>query len=412
MYDFAFDKRNLNRELNRADFMNASQMVDEAYRSNLVQKAQEQAANGFLDFSFSMAVLRGKPVYQIQNLAHELVLRKFSRNIRRLTKVKQADRNTIIKSLKQLLSEGHHFRVYKLDLKSFYESIDRSDIERQLKQDNGLPPPTLRVFQSFSAQLSAAGIPGLPRGLPVSADLSEYIMRHFDQILKSTEGVYYYARYVDDIIILTTGEEDKRSFLQRTQEGLPAGVTLNHVKTNIIEFAKPKNNRGANIVENYVDFLGYRFAVHGLANNPIIRKVTTDISPNKEARFKTRIVLSALQFTKDKNFNDFFDRLRILTGNYNVYDRERKIRRNVGIYYNYRFVDGFASKALKDLDVFLKRFLLATNGRISQKLAILLSKKQKRQLLTLSFCRSFDTRSFYHFPIGRLTHLVGCWVYE
>lgn len=412
MYDFAFDKRSLSREFIRADFMADPQLIDEAHRLNLVEAAQAQAASGLLNFSLSKETLRGKPVYQIKNLEHNLILRKFSRNIRRLTKVKQADRNTIIKCLKQLLSEGHCFRVYKMDLRSFYESIDRRDIEHRLRRDHGLSPPTLHVFQSFSAWLNSANILGLPRGLAVSAVLSEYVMRHFDQNVKSMDGVYYYARYVDDIVAITTGGENRKSFLRSVRKNLPSGIQLNDEKTKIIQFDKPKTKPQMDGVEGYVDFLGYRFAVYRMLNSPIVRKVHADISPNKTTRLKTRITLSVFRFINDGNFVDLFDRLRILTGNYNVYDFERKIRRNVGIYYNYRFVDEAHSTALMELDAFLKKILLSNSGRIGGQLNAMLSRKQKRQLLTLSFRRSFVSKSFHHFPINRLTHLAGCWAYE
>lgn len=408
MYDFAFDRRNLGREFIRADFKAAPQLIDEAYRLNLVEAAQAQAANGLINFSLSKTALRGKPVYQLHHLEHALILRKFSRNIRRLTKVKQADRNTIIKCLKRLLAEGHCFRVYKLDLKSFYESIDRPDIERQLRQDNGLSPPTLHVFQSLSTQLSAASIPGVPRGIAVSAVLSEYVMRRFDHNVKSMENVYYYARYVDDIVVITTGSENKKSFLKRVRKHLPAGIKLNNDKTKIIEFDQPKIKPAIDVVEDYVDFLGYRFAVHRMRDKPVTRKVYADISPNKTTRLKTRISLSALQFIKDGKFIDLYDRLRVLTGNYNVYDIERSIRRNVGVYYNYRFVDEGNSFALNELDTFLKKFFLASSGKIGGQLNSLLSPSQKRQLLTLSFRRSFKSRSFHYFPINRLSHLGSC----
>lgn len=413
MYDFAFDKRNLSREFIRADFKAAPHLIDEAYRLDLAEAAQAQAANGLINFSLSKAILRRKPVYQLYHLEHALILRKFARNIKRLTKVKQADRNTIIKCLKRLLSEGHCFRVYKLDLTSFYESIDRPDIERQLRQDNGLSPPTLHVFQSFSAALIAANIPGLPRGLAVSAVLSEYVMRRFDRDVKSMDNVYYFARYVDDIVVITTGDENKIAFLKQIRKALPVGIQLNNDKTKIIEFNQKLTNSSNDVVENSVDFLGYRFAVHRMIDKrPFTRKVYADISPSKATRLKTRISLSALQFIRDGNFTDLHDRLRVLTGNYNVYDLERRIRRNVGIYYNYRFVDEVHSVVLKQLDAFLKQFLLASSGKIGGQLNSLLSPSQRRQLLTLSFCRSFRSRNFHHFPIDRLTHLVGCWVYE
>jgi hypothetical protein len=412
LYDFAFDKRNLRREFIRGDFKANPLLLDDGYISNVVNAAEAQAAGGITGLSLATSLLRGKPIYHLDTIEHALILRKFSRNIARLTRVRQSDRDTIVKCLKALLAEGHTFRMYKLDLRSFYESIDRDDIERQLRNDGGVPPSTLKVFHSFSDQLDASSISGVPRGLSVSAILSEYVMRRFDHSVKSVDNVYFYARYVDDIVIMTTGYENKRNFLKNIIRALPSGIQLNSNKTKTIEFGKPKVKANADAVEDSLDFLGYRFNVHRMIDQPIKRNVYADISPNKTKRFKTRVILSALQFIKDGIFDDFFDRIRVLTGNYNVYDFDRKLKRNVGIYFNYRFIDGPQSNALTDLDQFLKRFILAKNGRIGSQLSQLLSARQKQKILQLSFRRSFDTRGFQHFPTNRLVHLVGCWAYE
>lgn len=415
MYDFAFDHRTLARELVRRDFKSDPRLIDDDYRLTKVTAALEQASVGFTGFSLLNGYLRGKPTYQIEHLEHALVLRKFSRNIKKITKVQQSDRNTIIKSLKQLLSEGHHFRIYKLDLKNFYESIDRSGIEAQLRRDGGLAPPTLHVFQFIHTVLTAKGIAGLPRGLSVSAVLSEYAMRSFDQVVKSLDNVYYFARYVDDIVVITTGEENKKSFLKRIRKSLPLGVALNHNKTRILDFNQLAVNKTTQqVIEGELDFLGYRFMIHKILkdNRARSRKVYADISLNKIKRFKSRIILSALQFIKDRNYRDFRDRLRVLSGNYNVYDFDKKIRRNVGVFFNYRFLDLDSSFALIELDDFIKKLVLGRVGKISLALNGLLSPNQRRDLLKLSFKQSFTTQSFSYFEINRLTHLVGCWVYE
>jgi len=415
MYDFAFDLRTLGREFTKADFKADPNLNDDNYRAATILSARAQSSSGLQNFSLKSSNLRGKFTYQVVGIDHALIMRKFSRNIRKLTRVKQSDRSTIIKSLKQLLSEGHHFRVYKLDLKDFYESIDRSGIDAQLKRDVGLSPTTLHVYQFISAALQAHGLPGLPRGLSISAVLSEYVMRPFDQSVKSLDNVYYYARYVDDIIILTTGNESKKSFLKRVRQSLPMGVSLNHAKTRVIDFTQPKVNNPANqTIEDVVDFLGYRFTVYTMLyeKRALSRTVHADISPNKLTRFKTRITLSALQFVKDNNLDDFRDRIRALSGNYNVYDFDRKIRRNVGIYFNYRFLDLSHSSAIPELDAYLKKLVLSSTGKIGSSLRANLTAKQRRDILKLTFQRSFATQNFAHFEINRLTHLVGCWAYE
>lgn len=415
MYDFAFDHRSLKREMLRSDFLKEPQLIDDDFKEAVLTSAQNQASAGFNNLTLQRSWLKGKPVYQIGQIDQSLVLRKFTRNIRRLTRVKQSNRDTIIKSLKSLFEEGHNYRVYKLDIRNFYESIDRVYIENILRKDNGLPPTTLRVFQSFSRELLAQNISGLPRGLAVSATLSEYAMRQFDKNMRNAPSVYFYARYVDDVIIVSTGEENKRRFLTEVVNSLPDGLRLNYSKNQIKDLNLPKvNNVAQQTLEESVDFLGYRFDIYGqlrMADRTIARKVLIDLSLNKAKRFKTRIVLSALQFKKDLNFDDLYDRIKILTGNYNIYDLDRKIRRNVGIYYNYRFIDLNHSRHLAELDAFIKAFFLSNTGKMGLSIAGL-SSSQRRSLLRLSFRRSFQMAAFHHFETSRLSDLVRCWAYE
>ncbi|MBB2828938.1 UNVERIFIED_ORG: uncharacterized protein YbcV (DUF1398 family) [Rhizobium esperanzae] len=415
MYDFAFDYRSLKQELLPSDFAKDPQLADEAVKEAVLASSQALASTGFNNLVLQQSLLRGKPVYQVVPTDQNLVLRKFSRNIRRLTRVKQSDRDTIIKSLKALFQEGHNFRVYKLDIRNFYESIDRDFVGDLLKRDNGLPPTTLYVYQSFNASLAALNIYGLPRGLAVSAILSEYAMRQFDRSIKSYGCVYYYARYVDDIIVVTTGRENKKDFKKYLIDSLPSGLQLNYSKTRISDFTRPKvNSVNQQTSEGKIDFLGYQFNIFGQLRMPdrsFARKVLIDISENKKKRFQTRITLSALQFRKDANFTDFYDRIRVLSGNYNVYDMNRKIRRNVGILYNYRFIDIDYSDHLLQIDRFMKALFLSNTGNLSASFATL-SKAQRRKILSLSFQRSFRTGEFHHFQISRLSDLVRCWAYE
>ena len=47
---------------------------------------------------------------------------------------------------------------------------------------------------------------GLPRGLNISATLAELYMKDFDHNIVTTDGVFYYSRFVDDIIIFSYKE--------------------------------------------------------------------------------------------------------------------------------------------------------------------------------------------------------------
>ena len=50
---------------------------------------------------------------------------------------------------------------------------------------------------------------GVPRGFGVSAYLSELYMREIDNEIKALPDVIYYARYVDDIVIIFSPKTKK-----------------------------------------------------------------------------------------------------------------------------------------------------------------------------------------------------------
>ena len=61
---------------------------------------------------------------------------------------------------------------------------------------------------------------GIPRGIGISAYLSELYMRDIDIKIKSLEDVIYYARYVDDIIVIICPktESTKKDYLSELKK--------------------------------------------------------------------------------------------------------------------------------------------------------------------------------------------------
>ena len=62
------------------------------------------------------------------NLRQNLILRKIQKNIKTIYSVRQTDRNIIVKQMKTLLSENLEMWVVRLDVRHFYESINRNYI--------------------------------------------------------------------------------------------------------------------------------------------------------------------------------------------------------------------------------------------------------------------------------------------
>ena len=413
MYDFAFDKTTLRAAFIARDFEQNPTLAAPAISDQIILDALQKTVAGFGPIAFKSAIVRKNRLYQFNDLSDEIVVRKLARNIRRLTRVKQSDRETIIRSIRLLLEEGHDYRVYRLDIRRFYESISCSAVTSALSRDLGFPPASLKIWNSFDAQLSAQAIDGMPRGIAISATIAEYVMRNFDRQLKMREQVYFYARYVDDIVILTKAKEDAAMFREEIEKHLPVGLSLNFKKCKTFTFSTaPLAKASPFAIEHKFDFLGYQFTVSKPRNpKDSSREVRLDISPAKATRFKTRMTLALRQFSKDLDFGDFVARINLLAGNYNVYDRSSGHRRNVGIYFNYNLADFATSEALQDLDRFWKRLVLAKSGKQAAALAGKLSKQQRNTLLSKSFVRAFELKTFFDYRLPEVSRLTRCWAY-
>ena len=415
-YDLTLHRKSIKRNaIRQLDFATHSHLKFPDKMEALIEKCEKIADDGFKNLNLSTTILRGKNVYKVKSFEHELALRLIAKNIRRLTGAKQTNRNSIIKSLKALLEEGSDFKVFKFDLKSFYESVDLEKVEEELENDQGFSRSHLKLIKSFFSKLRTQNIVGLPRGLSISATLSEYVLRKFDKAIAERDGVFFYERFVDDIIIVASPKESTRSISSLLLRNLPDGLSLNSKKTRSLNFDESvvKASETSNVHEN-VDFLGYSFKIFQRQRSnsePVTRKVKVDISSSKTKKIKTKLVMSCLQFCSDGDFQALHQRIKLLSGNYTVFDHGRGIKRKAGIFFNYSIVDSDESDSLTELDIFLKKMFLSSTGNICSQLHVKLSDSQRRIILKHSFLQGFKARVFYNFSGSQLVSLMRCWKY-
>ncbi len=131
-----------------------------------------------------------------------VALRVVDHYLRRIYKVRQSDRSRIVRELKVILEDSSDLELHKLDIRSFYESIKCDELIEQIRTDMILGFRGIRVLETLFERARDAGIVGLPRGIGVCATLAELFGRRIDRYVSNMEGVYYAARYVDDIIIV------------------------------------------------------------------------------------------------------------------------------------------------------------------------------------------------------------------
>jgi len=379
------------------------------------------------------------------DLAQKIILRKLNDNIKRIYKDEQANRRIIISQIKILLEEGCPFYVLKTDIKSFYDSIDRDRIIRRLKEDAMLSYHSLFLLKQIFAHPIISSNTGLPRGVNISSTLSEYYMRKFDRWARQFPGVYFYARFVDDIIIFTNSNKSALQFetlIDKKLEELAIGLKKNIEKTQIYE--------GLNISKELpLNYLGYKFyrnsqifnqkktvreekhitkltykidganALITLNDTLSLVSYTTEeekikkkqlqvgIADNKISKIKTRIVKSFAEYCITGDFLLLENRIKFLTGNYPIRKSIEKKELRAGVFYNY--VEIVSYDDLIALDTFYRKIIFSKKRSLGVKINLKLTQVAKMKLKKYSFVSGFTKKIYHPFTPTDMNLIVEGW---
>ncbi|WP_028302658.1 antiviral reverse transcriptase Drt3a [Oceanospirillum beijerinckii] len=304
--------------------------------------------------SLEARAVKSKPVFIPANMEDAFAIKLLDRFIRRIYKVRQSDRNRIVRQLVTLLKDSGKYHVLRLDIKDCYETIQFEYLINKFKDELILAPECIKLLSSIhSDPWTNHGMHGLPRGLSISPTLAELYLERLDKKVASHPNVIYSARYVDDIIILT-----------------PAGKE-NSVQTDVEAFMNEMNLNLNNNTNKYYsgsscsaefDYLGYSIKVEPIKNNP--NKVTLKISQSKLNKLKSRIAISFCDHKKQNNIPLLKRRLEYIC----MLKSVRKGKNGdllAGLAHNYQYVtDDF--ECLKSLDGFLCQQLVNPRFGLSQ----------------------------------------------
>ena len=409
MYDSTLHAKTLARQYRKSDFQPGLLYIPVGDKDLGVQNAVALAKTGFQNLALHSSRIHGKDVYQHRSIEQALIIRHISENLRRITGVKQSDRQMILKGIAQVGASGLAFTVLKLDIRSFYETIDINPILQKLTGDPAFSRQSVGLLSSFFQALRRRQIFGLPRGLGLSATLAEYAMRPFDNAISAQSGVWYYSRFVDDVLLVLAPNINVDEVLENAKAQLPQGLALSRNKTKSYQFSS--NVSGADIEEHAFTYLGYRVSIGRIVrqtDNRLRRTVTLDVAASKVKKIKTRVARSLHAFNSNGNFNDLLQRLQLLTSNYGLEDYDTGQMRYVGVRYNYSLI-GLPSAALADLDRYLLNAL--TNTHPNNRIRPQLSASQRRKLTSLTFTTGFEDNRFFTFSPERIASLARCWVH-
>ncbi|EGR1125069.1 RNA-directed DNA polymerase [Vibrio cholerae] len=334
-------------------------------------------------------LINGKTVYTPSRVEDSFAIKIVDRFVRRIYKVRQSDRNRIVKQVITLLKDSGEYHVLRVDIKRCYENIVFDNVIVRLQNDLILSPECINLLSDISRQLkSRFSFSGLPRGLSISPTLAELYLEEFDKRIAESTDVIYSARYVDDIILITT--DSKKDYVLK--------YLINTLSEMGLELNDGENKKFSGSSSNAkFDYLGYSISV--ISKNDKPNKVDVTISESKLQKLKSRIIMSLLENSKNKDISLLKRRIEFLS----LLKTVKKGKNGdllAGIAHNYQYTtDNF--ECLKSLDGFLLKQL--QNPRFG------LSSLEINKIKKISFYGNAVKRNVGKFSRKKTTKIMQIW---
>lgn len=381
---------------------------------NLLGEISINVQQPYFKFSLVTKTFNGKPIYTVDgNPETYFAMKQLQYNFHKLYGVKQANRFEIVNQVKNLLNDKFPKYIIRTDIKSFYENIPNAKIIEQLNADNLLSPKSKKFIKQILREYEkVANVPrgqGIPRGIGISAYLSEYYMRRLDEKIINIQNVSYYARYVDDILIIFTPKYsyDTINYLNSIKEIVEIKylLTLNKRKTEEINLIKGENsilvNGNNKPTPHRLNYLGYSFELNNNSKKKKIPEIEVYLTPDKIKRYKNKIKNSFDIYSRYKDTNKAYrhlkNRIKFLTGNTRLINNKSNIL--VGIYFSNTLLT--KPETLKSLDKYLYWYIKRYVKKASHKNA----------LLHYSFFYGFTEKEtrFHIFDKNQFRQIIKAW---
>jgi hypothetical protein len=354
----------------------------------------DKIINNNFDFNFEKA---GEYLLT-RDLAQKLILRKLNDNLKRKYKDEQSNRRVIIKQVKTLLEEEVPMWILKTDIEKFYENIDAQRLISKLHNDSLLSFHSLRLIDILFSQPLISENKGIPKGLSVSSTLSEIYMRRFDKWIKRISGIYYYARFVDDIILFSNDPRVIEYVKNNINSNLEKGLRKKENKTKIF--------KGEQINPTHsLEYLGYKFFT---INEGKKKSLFVSIADKKVKKIKSRITLAFLDYFKNKDYQLLEKRIEFLTSNYSIRKNKSGNDLKAGIFYNYSYVSDLS--VFDRLNNYYHKILNSKTGNFGYKVLSYLNENQKKRLSNYSFKHGFLKKVNNSFTPEELMDIKRCWL--
>lgn len=334
----------------------------EASRIEDIKQLKRRIQEGNYNIELKPIIAKGKPGYTTANIESMLLSKVLMLEMKRYYKYTPANRNDIIEELRALLDNPMPKIIIRADIHHFFESIPQNRLLGKIMEDAYLSPTSMKSLKTFIYKYNELSDNltnklGVPRGVAFSSYLAELYMSAFDRKIRQIEGVFFYQRYVDDIVLIASPGNRCKEDLWNELESLvkEMGFELNDdvKKRGCFYYDPKKNDNRVNI-----NYLGYRFRFEDA-------KWSVLLTDDKFNRYKESIRLVFENYKRIASFTSrrqhpkqiktdttlqFMHRLNALTSNGHLNSRKNYVL--VGIYYSNKYLTDLSQ--LQQLDNYLK----------------------------------------------------------
>lgn len=333
-----------------------------------IAEAYNQVVHGKYPVKLNVVEAKGKDAYTVADMPTMLISKFVALELRNQYQLRLANRDEVVEELRVLLDNSMPKILIRADIHHFYESILQQELLERIESDDYLTSTSIRYLRKFFYEYNKLTNnqehKGIPRGLSFSPALAEIYLREFDGKVKSINGVYFYKRYVDDIVLLANpskiSDDDCWGALQEIADGL--SLTLHDDDDKIVKVQLPTSDEET-LSFNY---LGYQFKYGNgqtalLLTEDKVRQYCTTIDCIFNAYAK--VANHRTKDDKGKKYTDgliqFIHRIDALTGNGNLDSRRNFVK--TGLFYSNRLLtdlyqldilDHYLADALNDPERF------------------------------------------------------------
>lgn len=390
------------------------------FRNNLLEKELTILVNNIRTNKYSMEFKSfyqdSKKIFFFENDSTLFfLLKKLQFNFNLSFDVKQSNRYELTYQLKNILENNFPKFIIKTDLSSFYENIDLKRMKQLITTNNTLSSNSkkltfkiLKEYENYSRKSV-----GIPRGIGISAYLSEIFLKDFDNDIKSIPEISYYARYVDDIVIVFTPHvlKNNYNYLAQIKKVMSKyKLHINIQKTYEYDFTNPTSN-ATNKKMDILEFLGYKYHVSNSKKN---HKLLIGFTQKKLDKYIKRIRITFDTYYKESKYNEknarkyLLYRLQYLTGNTRLLNAKKDIL--IGINFSNNlfnnkeelvYLDNYLNKRTRDFSCYYK-----INNKFGGHVDL---EKLKERIDKYSFLSGWEEKQFTKFTYSQIDKITKAW---